>query len=66
MTNHEPRHPPADEEDDGRCPDCGEDEMDGGRCYYCGYHEYDCEMADCEKCSQPKHPPADKIVWGEG
>lgn len=36
------------EDDNGRCPECGEDEMDGGRCYYCGYHDYDCGV--CDKC----------------
>lgn len=29
-------------EDDGKCPNCGEDELDGpnGRCYYCGEAGY--------------------------
>lgn len=39
-------------DDDGRCPNCGEDEMDGARCYYCGFHLYDCEMPDCSWCEQ--------------
>ena len=38
------------EDDNGRCPECGEDEMDGARCYYCGFHDYDCELPDCEWC----------------
>lgn len=25
------------QEDNGRCPNCGEDELDGGECYYCGW-----------------------------
>lgn len=33
-------------EDDGRCPNCGEDEVDGARCYYCGWHDYDCGLCD--------------------
>jgi hypothetical protein len=41
----------TDEEDDGRCPECGEDELDGGRCYYCGWHSYDCGDQDCKWCA---------------
>jgi hypothetical protein len=29
-----------DAEDDGRCPQCGEDEMDPSTCKYCGYPDY--------------------------
>ena len=31
----------TEEQDDGRCPNCGEDELEGGtgsRCYYCGHN----------------------------
>ena len=35
-------------EDDGRCPNCGEDEVDGAICYYCGWHNYNCGI--CEDC----------------
>jgi hypothetical protein len=35
---------------DGRCPECGEDEMDGARCYYCGFHDYICDIPDCSWC----------------
>lgn len=30
-------------ENDGRCPNCGEDEMYTGRCYYCGWPKDDDE-----------------------
>lgn len=36
-------------EDDGRCPNCGEDELEFGTdCHYCGWPEH--HERDCDTC----------------